>query len=583
MRVYLFSLLILAIAVKGFAQTGFEDQSFSSGIFHLGSNHGVSFGDINNDGLEDVYVAVREEGVSNKLYLNKGGLVFEEIAATAGVNDLGSSAAAVWGDINNDGYLDLYVGNGDTPNRLYINNGDKTFTDITESAGVGDPFDPRSVQFADIDNDGLLDIYVHNFNTENVLYRNNGDNTFTDVTQASGALNTGPAMGTLFIDLDNDGDLDLYLLNDGSTNALYENLGDGTFKDISVESGMDLHCSCMGVDFADMDHDGDYDFYVTNYGVNYLFENNGDLTFTDRGDELKVDDYGMGWGTFWFDFDNDGDQDIYLANHQFISPRPNMLYRNDGGAFPHISADSEIESLYASFGTAVADLNNDGYPDMVVANWGSNARNRLYVNRNEGSNSVLIKAIGVKSNTSAIGAKVTLKSGSMMQIDQVTGATGYASQNSLVLHFGLGQNTMIDELTIDWPSGISETYTNISVNKYLTLTEEEGMKQANLGEELVTSITGEKESSAKPYPNPFTDKVFIPISGQLEGLSLEVYTLNGAQKDNEDQLVQVGEQWGFYWDGRESSGARLSKGIYLYRVNSAEKGLIKTGKLIIDK
>ncbi|MCE7995209.1 MAG: hypothetical protein HEP71_24740 [Roseivirga sp.] len=586
MRIVIGGLLLFS-AISGLhAQTGFDDKSAHSGIFDLGSNHGISFGDFNNDGLEDVYIAVREAGVPNKLYLNKGDLVFEEIAASAGVNSMSVTTAATWGDINNDGFLDLYVGNTDASNTLYLNKGDLTFEDITISAGVGDPFDPRSVQFADVDNDGLLDIYVHNFNTENVLYKNKGDNTFEDVTQESGALNTGPAMGTIFFDMDGDGDQDLYVLNDGETNALFENVGEGKFQDISVGSGLDFHCSCMGVDFGDMDHDGDYDIYVTNFGVNFLFENNGDGTFTDKGGDFDVDDAGMGWGTFWFDFDNDGDQDIYLANHQFISSRPNMLYRNDddGSSFLHVSSNSNIESPYASFGTASADVNNDGFVDLIVANWGRTARNRLYVNNLEENNSILVKAVGTVSNTSAIGTTITVRTGDKIQMDQITGATGYASQNSLVLHFGFGTTEVIDEMIIKWPSGIQESYTNLPVNKYFTVTEDQNITNTGLKRPVVTSTEGTEPLIAHSFPNPFSTRTFIPVkAGLSQGLRLEIYSADGDRVKVLDVLEFHDNQPGFYWDGTNVLGTRVNSGVYLYKVAADDRGLMKTGRLILNR
>lgn len=578
--------LVLFSSVKILqAQVGFADVSAESGINNLGSNHGVSFGDINNDGLEDMYIVVRESGVPNKLYLNRGNLEFEEIAESAGVNSLGATTAAVWGDINNDGFLDLYVGNTDSPNTLYLNNGDLTFENITVSAGVGAPFDPRSVQFVDVDNDGFLDIYVHNFNTENLLYKNNQDNTFEDVTMASGALNIDAAMGTIFFDMDGDGDQDLYALNDGGTNVLFENMGEGRFEDISAGSGLDFHCSCMGVDFGDLDQDGDYDLYVTNYGVNFLFENNGDGTFTDKGDYFEVNDHGMGWSTFWFDFDNDGDQDIYLANHEFISSRPNMLYQNDGGSsFEFISDGSNIESPYASFGSASADVNNDGYPDMVVANWGRTARNQLFVNENQEGNSVLIKAIGTVSNTSAIGTTISIRAGDKVQMDQVTGATGYASQNSLILHFGLGDIEMIDELTIKWPSGIEESYTNLSVNKYITVTEDEDVVISDLNRPVVTGIEAQELEIVHSYPNPFSISTFIPINVSLgSSVRLEVYSVSGERVRVLEVPDFSNDQPGFYWDGTDSQGNKVLGGVYIYKVSIENKGGVKTGRMILNR
>lgn len=583
MRLCVIGLILFSTSKVLDAQVVFDDRSRESGINDLGSNHGVSFGDINNDGLEDVYVSVREAGVPNKLYLNQGDLMFNEIGEAAGVNSTGSSTSATWGDINNDGFLDLFVGNTDSPNVLYLNKGDLTFEDITLSAGIGDGFDPRSVQFADVDNDGFLDIYVHNFNTENLLYKNNKDNTFTDVTVASGAMNIDAAMGTIFFDIDGDGDQDLYALNDGGKNVLFENIGDGKFQDISAGSGLDFHCACMGVDFGDMDHDGDYDLYVTNYGVNFLFENNGDGTFTDKGQYFDVDDPGMGWGTFWFDFDNDGDQDIYLANHQFIASRPNILYRNDGGnSFQPVSTGTNIESPYASFGTATADVNNDGYPDIFVANWGRTARNQLFVNENQENNSVLVKAVGTVSNTSAIGTTIIVRTGDKTQMDQITGATSYASQNSLILHFGLGDREVIDELTIKWPSGIEESYFDLPVNVYFTVTEDQSITNANLNRPLVTSTEEELPDVAQSFPNPFSTSTYIPIkAGRGESVRLEIYSVEGHRVKVLNEPDYANGEAGFRWDGTDAQGNKVGNGIYIYKVGTHNKQIIKTGKVIL--
>ncbi|MFY0591004.1 CRTAC1 family protein [Roseivirga sp.] len=568
------------------AQIGFSDLSVQSGIDNLGSNHGISFGDINNDGLEDIYISVRESGIPNKLYLNRGNFIFEEIAESAGVNSTGNTTAATWGDVNNDGFLDLYIGNTNTPNTLYINNGDLTFRDITMTAGVGDPFDPRSVQFADVDNDGYLDIYIHNYNTENVLYKNNQDNTFSDVTTESGALNIDPAMGTIFFDLDDDGDLDLYMLNDGGDAVLFENDGTGKFEDITEGSGLGIFCACMGVDFGDYDLDGDWDIYISNYGVNYFFENNGDKTFTSKGSDYDLNDSGMGWGTFWFDYDNDGDQDIYLANHQFISSKPNKLYQNNGGSdFEWISADTNIESPYASFGTAAADVNNDGNMDIVVANWGTTASNQLFGREVQDNNAVLVKAIGTESNTSAIGAVVKIKTGDKVQMDQITGATGYASQSSLVLHFGVGRFEIIDEMTIEWPSGAIDVYTDLSVNRRFTATENEGIQDVPLSNTIITSIdNSEPEQVLTNFPNPFSDRTFIPVQSSLPNQTrIEVYTLGGEKIQTLEEIDFINEQPGFYWYGDNASGYSVKDGMYLYKVYSKGKGVLRTGKLIYGK
>ena len=564
------------------AQVKFDDRSWESRIHHLGSNHGVSFGDFNNDGLEDIYVAVREEEAPNKLYLNLGQAIFEEIGVNAGVDDMASSTAAVWGDIDNDGWPDLYVGNAHAPNRLYWNKGDHTFEDITLSAEVGDAADARSVQFVDIDNDSYLDIYVHNYNTENVMYRNNGDRTFEDFTLESGALNIDQAMGTIFFDLDNDGDQDLYAVNDGRSNVAFVNDGTGRFTDISEQSGLNIKCFCMGVDIGDYNQDGWFDIYISNYGINFLLENNGDGTFSEKAEGKGVADRGMGWGTFFFDYDNDGHQDIYLANNFFISSRPNIIFRNTpGSAFEIVSDRTNLVSPYSSFGSASADVNNDGLQDIFVANWGTTTSNQLFINQHEENNhSIQVKAIGTISNRSAIGTKVTVRTGDRVQIDQVTGATGYASQNSFTLHFGIGQANQVDQLTIQWPSGLEETYHDLGVNRHFTVTEDEGMESKVYSSFEVLSTPQEEVSLLPSYPNPFATSTFIPFQLNVpQQVMLEVYAIDGRKLVTLLDREMSAGQHEVEWNGQDRFGHLMANGLYSYKLRTDRA--VWSGKLFL--
>ncbi|MCB0182936.1 MAG: VCBS repeat-containing protein, partial [Caldilineaceae bacterium] len=242
-----------------------------------------------------------------------------------GVGNTGNGHGVVFADVDNDGDLDLYTINFGTANILYRNNGNGTFTDITGAAGLGDTGNGRGNVFGDIDGDNDLDLYITNDGTANILYRNNGNGTFTDITGAAGVGNTGSGYGTTFGDVDNDGDLDLYVVNVGA-NILYLNNGNGTFTDITGTAGVGDTGNDRGSMFSDIDGDGDLDLYLIKWGgANVLYRNNGNGTFTDIAGTAGVGDTGNGYGTAFGDVDADGDLDLYITNYG----QANVLYRND--------------------------------------------------------------------------------------------------------------------------------------------------------------------------------------------------------------------------------------------------------------
>jgi len=259
----------------------------------LTRTYGISVVDYNNDGLDDVYIAMRLG--RNKLFKNLGNGAFEEVSRQAFVDYYGEYIQACWADIDNDGFLDFYLGTGNyRPNLLFRNNGRGGFEEIGQAAGVQINDRTSANMLADVNNDGLVDLYLAIPHKPNYLFLNNGDLTFTDVTEASGAIDELIAMGSGFFDYDNDGDQDLYLSHDtDQANILYRNDGNGVFTDVSAVAGVDYVGQAMGVDFADFDHDGWQDIYITNLFENVLFRNNQDGTFSNVSEVQKVDDYGM--------------------------------------------------------------------------------------------------------------------------------------------------------------------------------------------------------------------------------------------------------------------------------------------------
>jgi len=319
--------LFAILPSAAFAQT-FSDQASSAGVADAGTGQGIAWGDFDGDGDQDFYLA---NNGTNKLYRNNGNGTFTDIASSAGVNASGNSRGAVWGDIDSDGDLDLYVAiNG--ANLLYRNNGNSTFTDIASSAGVNDSGDGVGVAWGDFDKDGDLDLYLANFGGTNRLYRNNGNSTFTDIASSAGVADTGNGYGVAWGDFDNDGDLDLHVAKIGAANRLYQNNGNSTFTDIASSAGVADAGSGRSAAWGDIDNDGDLDLYVANSGSqDRLYRNNGNSTFTDVASSEGTGETSNGaTSAAWADYDGDGDLDLCVVNNSTSSAH--KLYRNGGNS-----------------------------------------------------------------------------------------------------------------------------------------------------------------------------------------------------------------------------------------------------------
>ncbi len=546
-------------------QAQFLDVSSEAGINNPGTNYGIAIVDYDNDGDEDIYVTVQDEGVGNKLYQNDGMGHFVDVAPDLGIANEGIGLASVWGDIDNDGDKDLYVGNRYGPDYLYRNDVD-TFVDVSFLSGIYNPERPRSVNMADVDNDGDLDIYVSNLLSENILFRNMGDNLFLNATNTSGALDPNISMGSIFFDYDNDNDQDLYLTHDaGQTFIFYENDGTGAFSNVASLIGTDLETQGMGVDFADFNLDGHFDIYVSNLYPNSLLLNNGDGTYTDISESAGIEDWGMGWSVVCFDYDNDGYQDIYIANESNIPPmRNNILYRNNGdNTFSDVSAGTVIGSPNASTGAAYGDFNNDGRLDMVIANK-YQIGNQIFLNEDDSDNNWLrLKTVGTISNRDGVGARATLYVDDKVYMDEVTLGSGYASQNSLILHFGLGQADEVDLLTVRWPSGIIDSLENVSPNQLLTIIE---------NEPPVTTSISEWDGLELSFmnPSPRTIRMDYQVQSQIKGLEYVVYNPAGELLHQEQVMGDSGR---LEWEAP-------IPGLYIFHFN--HKGKTLTRKILVE-
>ena len=496
---------------------------------------GTAFFDYDADGFMDIYFVNGTDlpgfnssvPPTNRLYRNNGDGAFTDVTAQAAVGDTGYGAGCAVADYDNDGDLDLYVTNFGK-NVLYRNNGDSTFTDVTDYAGVGDNRWSLGCAFADYDNDGSVDLYVTNYidfhfethtnctrkgvatycppesfkGTPDTLYRNNGDGTFTDVTTIAGVYNEhGKGMGVVFGDYDNDGDADCYIGNDAGENFLYQNSGDGTFTNVGWMAGVEADENgnvqgTMGVDFGDYDNDGLLDLIAINYQQqpNALYRNDNGNFFTDvsfvagMADSLPY----VGWGVDFFDVDNDGDKDLLIANGHLQDtvekyddtttyPQRNHLLINNGhGHFADesVNAGGGLQSLKVSRGIATADYDNDGDLDVLICN----ANDTPQLLRNDGRNQgnwILIRTIGTRSNRAGIGTRIEIHTGDLTQIDEVRGGSSYLSQNDLRLHFGIGAYKRIDRIEARWSSGILDIIRDIAPNQMITIVEGSHSQQRN--------------------------------------------------------------------------------------------------------
>jgi enediyne biosynthesis protein E4 len=491
---------------------------------------GVAWIDYDNDGFPDLYFINGAPGTANALYHNNKDGTFTDVTARAGVaantgaNAKSYKTGVAVGDYDNDGYLDLYV-TAFGPNILFHNNGDGTFRDVTPAAGVAGPPTEWSTStgFFDYDHDGRLDLYVVNYLDyrleENLycgprkegyrmychptqfdgmadrLYHNNGDGTFTDVSKKAGVANpAGKGLGVTFCDYDRDGDTDIYVANDTVRNFLYRNNGDGTFTDVAYAAGVGFDPNGkpqagMGVDCADYDGNGYPDIFVTNFSeeLNALYKNLGDGTFEDVSSRVGMDSafLPLGFGTKMFDFDNDGDLDIHITNGHVIDNvklfQPNLsyaqkdlLFENIGGNFKDISAQAgaALQPLRVGRGLAVADFDNDGYPDVVISSLGQ----RPALLKNLGAragNWIIIRAKGKKSNGFGLGATVKLQTADGTQVREINNVASYLSSNDTRLHFGLGQAKIVQQIEILWPSGTRQVLKDVPVNQILVVEEGE--------------------------------------------------------------------------------------------------------------
>ena len=527
----------------------FEDRRAESGVSFVLKNGttpdkpvidsvlgGVGLFDYDNDGFLDIFFtngaripSLEKDAPAffNRLYRNNRDGTFTDVTERAGLRGAGYSMGVAAGDYDNDGWSDLYVA-GLNRNFLYHNNGDGTFTDVTERVGVagmganGSKMWSVGAAWFDYDNNGQLDLFVANYldwnwgnskvcgeegkrlscsplvygGQPNILYHNNGDGTFTDVSESSGiAHHIGKGMGLAVADYDGDGFTDIFVGNDVMGNFLFKNLAGRTFTEVAIEAGVaytedGLPISNMGVDFRDLNNDGRPDLVITSLGGDtfqlYLNSGQGSFLPSTFPSGLGYDTVQMsGWGVGAYDLDNDGNKDVFTANSHVSENadlyrhdhyrQPNAVFLNLGNArFRNVTAEAGPAMQVAAphRGCAFGDLNNDGRIDVVVSAIGQPAE--LLYNTSAAENHwILVQAEGTRSNRDGIGTKIKLTSESgRVQYNHVTTSVGYLSSSDKRVHFGLGADRRAREIELHWPSGRVQVLRDVPANQILKVKEE---------------------------------------------------------------------------------------------------------------
>ncbi len=604
MKNTLLLLIVIQSAVFLISAQTFNDISEHSGLTISTQSNGIALADYDLDGDLDVYIVAaqkydsQDEKTWNRFYNNNGDGTFSEITEEANIRGAvlsphdgswGSQFGAAWGDYNNDIYPDLYLTNYGY-NVLYKNNGDGTFTDISESAGVRGPINDQnsSACWWDYDLDGDLDLYVSAYIGRNIMYENSGQDTFLNITVKTGLGDRGLTWTSLPFDANNDLLPDLYVINDFGPNKFYLNKGDGTFMESTTDFGLEDDGHGMGVTLGDYNNDGYFDIYLTNISSDYpcpLFENQGNGTFIDKGEEVGISNAGWAWGTEFFDFDNDGALDLYVVNGFTDEPGKNHLFYN--------FLESDLvppEERGAYFGD-ISDSLGVNSPlearSLVTFDYGNDGDLDLLVG-NFWSTPNLFENNTKVDNWLKINLKGTVSNrnafGANVYIScsdkkyyRLNDGVDFLGQSILPLHFGLGNNDKIDSIVVNWPNGEQEILLNVDVNQTVTILENEGIVSGIHNKSNIVFNT--EFYLLGNYPNPFNSMTNIKFHSQNKGIgAFMIFDIIGRNVFTKDLNINEGQNI-IIWQGNSDKNINVASGLYFYVITN-DLNKILLGKML---
>ncbi len=576
--------------VHGYTGGLVDDAHYFSG--------GVAAGDYDKDGDIDLYVVHGDIG-ANLLFRNRGNGTFQEVAASAGVNITGvKSSAPIFADYDGDGWLDLLIGGiGAAEPRLYRNLGNGTFQNVTATCGIVYTNDTYSSAFGDYDRDGDLDILMCHWGAPQYswghLWRNNGNGTFTNVDQAAGFNLFGDdiiefTLTGNFADVNNDRWPDILFASDYGSSEIYLNDGDGTFTEVTDELVVTDQFG-MGGSVADYDDDGDLDWFVSSIydppslrDGNRLYRNTGAGVFEDVTSAAGVRVGGWGWGSSFADYNNDGNVDLYHVNGMrvpFAADTSRMFVANGAGAFTEMSAPLGVNDTRSGRGVVSFDFDRDGDLDIFVAN---NSQGPTFYRNNGGNamNWLGVKLVGLAPNTEAIGARIYVTANGKTQMRELRAGTNYVSQDPAEAHFGLGAATVTGLVRVEWPNGEEYLISGIPANHFIVLNQAEGITSVSGGSAVDGAGAGGALSLDGSAPNPFVDRAVIRFSlGAAAHVRLGVYDLSGRRVRALLDGAGAAGTHEVAWDRRDDAGRAVAPGIYAYRIDAL--GMSAHGKMTV--